>query len=354
MKIAHLFWGLSNGGAENMLVDIVNQQIDGNEISFIVINDKIEESIVLRLDKRVRIYQCGRRVHSKNPLPLLKLNYYLLRIRPEIVHVHYDDMAKFIRGPWKVVRTIHNTTNDFEEFRYYKACFAISRAVQDEWKRAGKETILVENGIPCDSICCKRNGLFNDGLLHFAQVSRLYIKQKGQDILLKALAEIKNNQLCPLCFKMHLIGEGSSRELLQEMSRSLGIEDIVVFEGNKTREWVYENLCNFDLLIQPSRYEGFGLTVAEAMVAKVPVLSSNIEGPVEIMTVEDNGKKQFVGYTFESQNPEDLAKKIVAFVQDGRNEDNVELGRRHVMANYSIRKTALQYQEEYSKVLRKS
>ena len=338
MKIVHLFWGLSNGGVENMLVDIVNQQMDENEISFIVINDKIEESIVSRLDKRVRIYRCGRRVHSKNPLPLLKLNYYLLRIRPEIVHVHYDDMARFIWGSWKIVRTVHNTTNDFEESRYYKACFAISKAVQD----------------PCDSICCKRNGLFNDGLLHFVQVSRLYIKQKGQDILLKALAEIKNNQLCPLCFKMHLIGEGSSRELLQEMSRSLGIEDIVVFEGNKPREWVYGNLCNYDLLIQSSRYEGFGLTVAEAMVAKVPVLSSNIEGPVEIMTVEDNGKKQFVGYTFESQNPEDLAKKIAEFVQNGRNEESVELGRRHVMANYSIRKTALLYQEEYSKILLKS
>ena len=351
MKIVHLLWGLSNGGVENMLVDIVNQQIDGNEISLIVINDKIEESIVARLDKRVRIYRCGRLVHSKNPLPLLKLNYYLIRLRPEIVHIHYDDMARFIFWKRKLVRTVHNTTNDFNEFKYYKVCYAISKAVQDEWKRAGKETVLVENGIPCDSINYSRNGLFNDGLLHFVQVSRLYIKQKGQDILLKALANIKKNNLCEMNFKMHLIGDGSSKDLLQEMAKSLDIDDIVVFDGNKPREWVYENLCNFDLFIQPSRYEGFGLTVAEAMVARVPVLSSNIEGPVEIMTVNEAGKNRLVGYTFELENPEDLAAKIADFVKNGRDDALVELGRRHVIENYSIRNTALRYLEEYRKIM---
>uniref|UniRef100_UPI00259552E4 glycosyltransferase n=1 Tax=uncultured Fibrobacter sp. TaxID=261512 RepID=UPI00259552E4 len=107
----------------------------------------------------------------------------------------------------------------------------------------------------------------------------------------------------------------------------------------------------FDLFIQPSRYEGFGLTVAEAMVAKVPVLSSNIEGPVEIMSVVKDGAKQLLGYTFESENPEDLARQIAAFVQQGRHEENIEFGRQHVMRNYSIEKTALQYLDEYRKVI---
>ena len=351
MKIVHLLWGLATGGIENMLVDIVNQQVEGNEISLIVINNMLDESILARLDKRIRIYCCGRKVKSRNPLPILKLNYFLRKIRPEIIHAHYDEMAKFIWGKWMMVRTVHNTTNDFGESKYFKACYAISKAVQEEWKQAGKETILVENGIPCDSINCEKMGLFNDGLLHFVQVSRLYIKQKGQDILLKALAKIKKNNLCENKFKMHFVGDGSSRELLQDMTKSLGIEDVVVFEGNKPRDWIYENLCNFDLFIQPSRYEGFGLTVAEAMVAKVPVLSSDIEGPVEIMTVVRDGKKQLVGDTFESENPEDLARRIAAFVKQGRNNDYVEFGRRHVMQNYSIKKTALRYLDEYRKVL---
>lgn len=61
------------------------------------------------------------------------------------------------------------------------------------------------------------------------------------------------------------------------------LEDHVIFEGLKEQAWIYENLCRYDLFIQPSRYEGFGLTVAEAISAKVPVLVSNIEGPLEII-----------------------------------------------------------------------
>lgn len=351
MKITHLLWGLSTGGIENMLVDIVNQQVEGNDISLIVINDKIEESIVARLDKRIRIYRCGRRIKSKNPLPLLKLNYWINKINPEIVHVHQDGIARLVLGKWSFVRTIHNTTNNFDESKNFKACYAISKVVQEEWKQAGKYTVLIENGIPCDGINCKRNNLFNDGLLHFVQVSRLFIKQKGQDVLLKALAEIKRNNPSGINFKMHLIGDGADRELLREMSGSLGIDDVVVFEGNKSRDWIYENLCNFDLFVQPSRYEGFGLTVAEAMVAGVPVLSSNIEGPVEIMTAFEHGEKRLLGNTFESENSKDLAQKIMLFVQQGQNEELVELGRRHVLQNYNVRQTALQYLEEYKKVL---
>ena len=167
----------------------------------------------------------------------------------------------------------------------------------------------------------------------------------------EALAEIKRNNPSNINFKMHLIGDGADREMLWEMSGSLGIDDVVVFEGNKSREWIYENLCNFDLFVQPSRYEGFGLTVAEAMVAGVPVLSSNIEGPVEIMTAFEHGEKRLLGNTFESENSEDLAKKILLFVQQGRNEELVELGRLHVLQNYNVRQTALQYLEEYKKVL---
>lgn len=351
MRIVHLLWGLSTGGIENMLVDIVNEQVEGNEISLIVINDMVDQNIVKKLDKRVKIFFCKRRRKSKNPLPLLKLNFYLRRIKPSIVHVHYDELARFVVGKWNMVRTIHNTTNDFGESKYFSACYAISKAVQDEWKLAGKETILVENGLACESINSQKNGLFNDELLHFVQVSRLYIKQKGQDILLNALAKIKKDNLCEINFRMHLIGDGPSREILQDKAKTLEISDIVVFEGNKSREWVYDNLCNFDLFIQPSRYEGFGLTVAEAMVAKVPVLTSHIEGPVEIMTLRDEKRETLLGASFQSENANDLAEKIAQFVRLGRNENIVEMGRQHILECYNVKKTAARYLEEYKKVI---
>lgn len=350
MKIVHLLWGLSTGGIENMLVDIINEQIDGNDIALVVVNDMVDPNILKKLDSRIRVHFCKRQRKSRNPLPLLKLNYFLRKENPDLIHVHYDGLAKFVAGRWPKVRTIHNTTNSLEESKYFKACYAISKAVQEEWAQGGhNETILVENGLACDRINANRSNLFDDGKLHFVQVSRLFVEQKGQDILLKALAEIKTANLCEIDFKMHFIGDGSDKDLLQKMTAELGLNDVVVFEGNKPRDWVYEKLCNFDLFVQPSRYEGFGLTVAEAMVAKVPVLSSDIEGPLEIMTPKDNSA-QLLGYTFQSENPLDLARKIADFVKNGRDDALINKACQHVLDNYHVKKTAARYLEEYVKV----
>jgi hypothetical protein len=43
MKVTLLLRGLLNGGIENMLADILNQQVEESEISLVVFNDKIEE-----------------------------------------------------------------------------------------------------------------------------------------------------------------------------------------------------------------------------------------------------------------------------------------------------------------------
>ena len=41
MKIAHLLWALGTGGAETMLVDIVNEQVKNNDVMIVAINDFI-------------------------------------------------------------------------------------------------------------------------------------------------------------------------------------------------------------------------------------------------------------------------------------------------------------------------
>ena len=86
--------------------------------------------------------------------------------------------------------------------------------------------------------------------------------------------------------------------------KEYSLDKNVQFLGAKDRSFIYENLCEYDLLIQPSYYEGFGLTIVEGMFASIPVLVSNVEGPREIIIDGVNG------FIFKSSNPRDLAEKI--------------------------------------------
>ena len=49
------------------------------------------------------------------------------------------------------------------------------------------------------------------------------------------------------------------------------LNSYISFLGSKDTHYIEQHLKDYDLLVQPSRIEGFGLTVAEAMAAKVPV-----------------------------------------------------------------------------------
>ena len=138
---------------------------------------------------------------------------------------------------------------------------------------------------------------------------------------------------------------GGGKSQLIKMTHELHLDDHVIFEGLKEQTWIYENLCRYDLFIQPSRYEGFGLTVAEAIAAKVPVLVSNIEGPIEII---DGGR---LGMTFENKNVDDCANKILEFVKQGRNETIVEQAFHYVCEHYDVSVTAQKYLNVYRSLI---
>lgn len=345
MKIAHIHWSLGTGGIETMLPDIANEQAKTNEVLLIIINNWVEPFILAKIDQnKVKVVILNRTPGSKNPWPVIRLNLLLIKFRPDIIHCHAYNQIKLIYYPFGYrIRTIHNTNNILSQKEYsrFNKLITISKAVYDETLNQGFESAIAENGIPISRIKHFKEKIFLDGKLHFIQVSRLDTEQKGQDILLKALAiaKAKGN------FVMHFIGKGSDEEMLKRMVCNLHLEDCVIFEGLKDQTWIYENLCNFDLFIQPSRYEGFGLTVAEAIAAKVPVLVSNIEGPLEII---DGGR---LGLHFENKNISDCAAKIIEFVNQGRNEKQVEEAYHYICEHYNVSITAKKYLEVYQSLL---
>ena len=342
MKIAHVVWGMKTGGVETMLVNIINEQVKTEEVRLFIINDFIDEFLIEKISPKCHILRLNREPGDKNPLKVLRLNYWIWKYRPDIIHVHSYRVSKLIIGNWNIVRTIHGMNNIPEEYPRMKALYSISNIVRDFTNKQGFESSVILNGIKVSEMKHKASTDAIPGTYRLVQVSRLYVKDKGQDILLMALNQLVKQGI--INFQMHFIGSGSSEDLLKQMTEEFGIEKYIVFEGLKSQEYLYQHLNEYDAFIQPSRCEGFGLTVAEAMAAKLPVLVSNIEGPMEVIGY---GK---YGISFESENVDDLAEKLKIILQGGYDYSLIEKAYQHVCEEYDVTATARKYIEEYKKL----
>lgn len=100
---------------------------------------------------------------------------------------------------------------------------------------------------------------------------------KNFDVLIRAFNEAKKHK--PL--KLIIIGEGDERPRLQELVRSLNLEDCVDLAGFKDN--VFSYLTAADLFILPSSTEAFGNVIAEALACGIPVVSTDCGGVREVL-----------------------------------------------------------------------
>ncbi|MGB5666540.1 MAG: N-acetyl-alpha-D-glucosaminyl L-malate synthase BshA [Maribacter sp.] len=80
--------------------------------------------------------------------------------------------------------------------------------------------------------------------------------------------------------KLVMVGEGPEKENAEILCEKLGIMDKVHFLGNSNE--IDRILCFSDLFLLPSKSESFGLAALEAMINRVPVISSNAGGIPEV------------------------------------------------------------------------
>ena len=97
-------------------------------------------------------------------------------------------------------------------------------------------------------------------------------RQKGFDVLIRALVEIEGASL-------FVVGDGSERAALDELARSVGVADRVVWAG--WSEDPRRFLGSFDVFVFPSRFEGFPLALLEAMLARSAIVATDVGSVAE-------------------------------------------------------------------------
>lgn len=327
-----------------MLVNLINEQVKYCTVGLAIINDRIDSDLLNKISQECRVELCGRKVGSRSLLPFLKLNLWLWRLRPDILHFHSAQLEKMIFYRCYFVRTVHAMSDTNFDYRRMKKIFAISNAVAQTISLRGYDSIVIENGINVKHIKQKQS-LRNGKTFTLVQIGRIEFKSKGQDILLRALEILikeKNYSNISLVY----IGDGKDKENLESLIDTKKLQQYVTLKGSCSQQYIFEHLRDYDCLVQPSRNEGFGLTVAEGMAAKIPMIISDTGGLSEIV---DNGR---FGVLFVSGDPNDLANKIENFVLNGYDPKVIESAYNRVCKMYSVENTAKKYLYEYQKQLK--
>ncbi|MDG1849892.1 MAG: glycosyltransferase family 4 protein [Flavobacteriales bacterium] len=331
MKIIHVVWAFRNGGIETMLVNTVSEQVKiGHKVSIIIINNSVDVNLIKQLSKKIKIFQINRKLGTRNILQIIKINLIVLKVYPQVIHFHSFNLKKIFVKYFKVkfITTIHSTHLDNDNIKNSDTIISISKSVSRDLvqNNPSLNPLLCYNGVDFTKIHKK---IEFENIKKIICVGRLDDAHKGQSIIINALNIIKEKTALNLT--LSIVGEGPDKMMLNDQIKKLKLENNITLLGNKSNNWVLSNLCHYDLFIQSSRFEGFGLTALEALAAKVPAVLSNIEGHLEI---SDNGKYASL---FNSEDPIDLADKIVRLSNEfNLLKDKSEKAYNYVLTHFSI------------------
>lgn len=272
---------------------------------------------------------------SLNPLNLfeniLKVKKYILDNNIDIIHAHGINSEVFCTVLRSILRnkkimfvsTVHGIAEmdriqdsllkqklfakmQILALKKFDSIIAVSNSIKEDLIKKGLKSSKIHVIYHYVTSCDIERKYEKHTPLKICCVGRLE-KVKNTELLIKAISIIKNenNIVC------NIYGDGSLKKDLQNQIDELGLNKMIFLKGynNKIEKVYYEN----DILVQPSLYESFGLTIIEAMKCGLPVVCSNVGGMAEI--IENN----VTGLLFENNNVEQLANILQKVCQNKYN-----------------------------------
>lgn len=110
---------------------------------------------------------------------------------------------------------------------------------------------------------------------------------KGQDFLLKAIAELRAHNIPASCI---ITGFGSSEEALKALHRKLELEELVEFTGVVDNQRLFELFKWSNVLVAPGFEEPWGIRVNEALLSGLPVVVSDGIGASSLVEASGAGE----------------------------------------------------------------
>lgn len=356
MKIMHVIESLGIGGAERLLVTLLPAlQRQGHDVMVVVRTGRMDLAATLEA-----VGVPVARLPARHKWNLLGTALAISRLAHQhcidLIHAHLyfpaqsTALVKLLRlHSAATVVTFHNlayadgVNSGALRLRLKKrlaACLypkgfdrkiAVSNAVAAHYRAAlGLHAIeIVHNPVDLeaiDSLQLHKVRKLGEAV-HIVVPGRL-VPEKGHTDLLQALALLRDQGLA---FTATIAGDGPLRDQLQQHISAAGLQEVVSFTGILHYEQLLATVATADIVVIPSRFEGFGLAAIEAMALSRPVIVTAVGGLVEIV---DDG---ISGVMVPSRQPRELASALQRLMASGALRETLgNAGRKRVEQAFAL------------------
>ncbi len=268
---AHVVAGVVEGGLKKHVTDLTRAQLaQGLRVS-VIARPELLEALDAGVERREAKLHLGRR----DPRALLALAGALRALRPDVVHAHASKAAGMLallralglvpRIP--LVATLHSVKRSLREYEAADRVIAVSPGAAAQITRA--PVTVIPNGVPAPAEIAPPPPRNRPRAI---AVGRL-VPVKGFDVLLNAWRDIRAD--------LEIVGDGVERARLESQTTKLGLDDRVSFLGYRAD--APRLLQRADLVVVPSRREGFSYVMAEALLARRPIVATRVPGPADYL-----------------------------------------------------------------------
>ncbi len=288
--ILHFIYSLGRGGAETMLVRVVKELPEYRNI-VVEIYGKNDFGNELQFDK---YFSMDLKSLFSLPRAIIKLRRIIRSNNVDMVHTHlfWPTIVARIATPRKIplLTTIHTSIATSLNYKHWHI-----RAIDQVTNRLRKSVIIA---VSKNSLKEYLNFLkvkpFRSYLLYtFVDAKRFVLKAprqqaiddkflvvsvgalregKGYEYLINAFSRLKNSNV-----ELHIYGTGCLEEKLKNMIDESGAP--VILKGATKN--INEVLPLYNMYVSASEFEGFSLSILEAMAMKLPLLLSDIASYME-------------------------------------------------------------------------
>lgn len=366
-KIAIVIETLNIGGAEKSLINLLNNvNLNNFQVDLILHKRggilekdlpkeiKVSEMIILNysLFDRIKFF-FNKKMVKKNKYNQSQIYWKNFKKLFQPIEKNYDiaiayhqgfptyfmmdKMKSKIKIGWMNTdykKANYNTNFDINYFRKIDKIVAVSQSAKETFLESYKEvfsfkTIVIEDYIDRKRILylAKEESIVKeyDGL-KIVTVGRLH-ESKGYDLAIEAAKYLKEKNID---FKWFFIGEGDKRSDLEKMISINNLVNNIVLVGADYNPYKY--IKDSDIYVQPSVFEGYSISVREAMILNKPIICTNF--PSITGTLIDGENALIV-----RMNGYDIFEKIIYLINNKtyceKLVNNLEIENNHFIDNYS-------------------